>query len=216
MMPKLITEFIGTFFLTLVVCLTVAVPGPVGPIAPLVIGLALMAMVYMGGHISGAHYNPAVTVAVWIRGLIKPDLAIPYIVVQLLGAFGAAFIAFSFTGLALYVVPAKGATVATVLTAESIFTFALALVVLNVATVKAVAGNSYYGAAIGLTVTAGAACVGGISGGAFNPAVGVGTLLFAAIKGSSISHAWMYVVGPCTGAATAALVFRLQHPSGAD
>ncbi len=213
-MNKLLTEFIGTFFLVLIIAL--AVVGPAG-MGPLVIGCGLMVMVYMGGHISGAHYNPAVTLAIWIRGKIRPELALPYILVQLLGAFAAAAVAGPIVGHALVVKPDYTKyTTLEFLSVESLFTFALALVVLNVATVKQVAGNSYYGAAIGLTVTAGAACVGHISGGAFNPAVGVGTLLYAAMKGESITHAWLYVIGPCTGAAVAALVFKLQHGTSAD
>jgi aquaporin Z len=212
-MNRYLTEAIGTFFLVLTIALAVAT-GTV--LAPIVIGLILSIMVYMGGHISGGHFNPAVTLAVWIRGKIKTDDAVPYMVAQLLGAFVASFVAYTLDGQALYVHPAEGASISTVLTAESIFTFALALVVLNVATVKQVAGNSYFGAAIGLTVAVGATCVGHISGGAFNPAVGVGSLLFALIKGASITHAWMYVVGPCMGAVVAALVFKLQHGTSAD
>jgi aquaporin Z len=212
-MNKLLTEFIGTFFLMLTVALASA---GTSVLTPLAIGCALMVMVYMGGHISGAHYNPAVTLAVWIRGKIKTEQAIPYIVVQLLGAFVASFVAYTLVGRAFYIHHAEAASTASILVAESLFTFALALVVLNVATVKQVAGNSYYGAAIGLTVTVGAVCVGNLSGGAFNPAVGVGSLLFAAIKGASITHAWMYIVGPCMGAMVAALVFKLQNGTTAD
>src|SRR5437773_174869 len=90
---KLLTELVGTFLFFSVIALS----GPVGVLAPLAIGCALMVMVYMGGHISGAHYNPAVTLAVWMRGKIKPDEAIPYMVVQLLAAFCAAAVGFYLT-----------------------------------------------------------------------------------------------------------------------
>ena len=116
----------------------------------------------------------------------------------------------------MIVAPAPAFSMVQALAAEIIWTFALALVVLNVATVKQTSGNSYYGVAIGMTVAAGAACAGNISGGAFNPAVGVGSLLFAAIKGVSITHAWLYIVGPFLGAAVAAVVFRIQHGTSAD
>ncbi len=222
-MNKLLTEFIGTFFLVL----TIALASAYGtPITPLIIGCGLMVMVYMGGHISGAHYNPAVTLAVWMRGKIKPDEAIPYMVVQLLAAFCAAAVGFYLTvthdstgqelGHLLIVKGAPAYSTLQALASEIIWTFALALVVLNVATAKQTSGNSYYGVAIGMTVAAGAACVGHISGGAFNPAVGVGSLLFAAIKGESITHAWLYIVGPFLGAAIAAIVFRMQHGTSAD
>ena len=222
-MNKLLTEFIGTFFLVLAICLASAFAGAV---TPLIIGCALMAMVYMGGHISGAHYNPAVTLAVWMRGKIRADEAVPYMVVQLVGAFCGAAVGYYLTvnhdvdgkdfGHLLLVKGAPAFSNVQALAAEMIWTFALALVVLNVATVKQTAGNSYYGVAIGLTVAAGAACAGNISGGAFNPAVGVGSLLFAAIKGANITHAWLYLVGPFLGAAVAAVVFRMQHGTRAD
>ena len=222
-MNKLLTEFIGTFFLVLTIALAVTFAGP---ITPIIIGCGLMALVYMGGPISGAHYNPAVTLAVFMRGKIKLEQAIPYVVVQLLGAFCGAAIAYHLSathdpagttlGHLLIVAPAPAYTIMQALGAEILWTFALALVVLNVATVKQTAGNSYYGVAIGMTVAAGAACAGNISGGAFNPAVGVGSLLVAATKGASIAHAWLYIVGPCVGAAIAAIVFKIQHGTSAD
>ena len=90
-MRNYLTEFIGTFFLVLTIGLTV-LGGT--PLAPLAIGVSLMIMVYMGGHVSGAHYNPAVTLAVLIRGKIAPNLAVQYMVVQLAGAFVAAMTAY--------------------------------------------------------------------------------------------------------------------------
>ena len=81
-MNRYATELIGTFFLVLTVALTV-MGGT--PLAPLAIGSALMVMVYMGGHISGGHYNPAVTVAVRLRGAMEPSDFLPYILAQCLG-----------------------------------------------------------------------------------------------------------------------------------
>jgi aquaporin Z len=222
-MNKLVTEFVGTFFLVLTIALAVA-SGSV--LAPLVIGLVLAVMVYMGGPVSGGHYNPAVTLAVCLRGKIKPNEAVGYVVVQLLGAFCAAAVGYSLTLTqdaagkdiphVLYVLPGKDYSTIQALVAEMVFTFALALVVLNTATVKRTAGNSYFGLAIGMTVAVGAACAGHISGGAFNPAVGVGSLAFAAIKGASVSHGWLYIAGPLLGAAVAALVFKIQHGPNAE
>ena len=136
------------------------------------LGAALMVMVYAGGHISGAHYNPAVTLGVFIRGKVMLADVVPYIVAQLAGAALATVVVKFFragvdvTPMALQVGPA--------LLAEFLFTFALVYVVLNAATAEGTSGNSFYGLAIGMTVMTGAFAVGSISGGAFNPAVAVG------------------------------------------
>ncbi|MCI0432253.1 MAG: aquaporin family protein [Gemmatimonadetes bacterium] len=210
-MNKLVTEFTGAFFLVLTIGLVVATGAALGPIA---IGSALMVMVYMGGPISGAHYNPAVTLAVLLRGKIEAREAGAYVIAQVLGALAAAAIVSFLTGDTLEVAPAPQYSTGAALLAEVLFTFALALVVLNVATVDATAGNSYYGLAIGFTVFTGAVAVGGISGGAFNPAVAVGPqIVDAAIgDGGTIRHVWLYLVGPFTGGALAAIAFRFQHP----
>ncbi|MBV8555123.1 MAG: aquaporin, partial [Planctomycetaceae bacterium] len=170
-MAKYIVEFIGTFFLVFTVGMTVIGAGA-GVIPPLAIGSALMVMIYAGGHISGGHYNPAVTLAVWIRGRCSTVDAIAYWVAQMLAGLVAASVV-------LYMkkqptVTAMNPDLARALIAEALFTFALAYVVLNVATAKGTAGNSNYGLAIGFTVLTGAFAVGDISGGAFNPAVAVG------------------------------------------
>ena len=170
-MRKLLTEFIGTFFLVLTIGLTVTQGSQ---FAPLAIGAGLMVMVYMGGHISGAHYNPAVSLAVLMRGALPSADFIPYVAAQVAGATVAALIVNVITGQTFAPAPAVTATTTAALLVEVLFTFALALVVLNVATSKKTEGNSYYGLAIGLTVMTGAFAGGGISGGAFNPAVGLG------------------------------------------
>ena len=206
-MKKYVTELIGTFFLVLVIGLSVL--GGAGDMAPLAIGTALMVMVYMGGHISGAHYNPAVTLAIWMRGKIDPKDAGMYMVFQLIGAILAALEVWWLMGDTLEVAPSHPALHA--LAAEILFTFALALVILNVATADETAGNSYFGLAIGFTVMAGAYAAGGISGGAFNPAVGIGSILVDVMNGGSIAHIWLYIVGPFIGGALAALVFKFQH-----
>jgi aquaporin Z len=210
MARKLITEAIGTFFLVLTIGLTVVAEVPM---APLAIGAVLMTMIYMGGHVSGAHYNPAVTIAVLMRGKITAREVGPYIGAQLGGAILAAFAVFWLTGRALVVAPDPDAPAAVVLVAEFLFTFALVMVVLNVATTRRTEGNSYYGLAIGFTVLAGAYAVGAISGGAFNPAVGIGPAIVAAAVGQGgLGAIWYYIVGPVAGAAAAAALFRVQNP----
>lgn len=205
-MKRYVTEFIGTFFLVFTIGM-VSVAGSAG--APLAIGSALMVMVYMGGHISGAHYNPAVSLAVLLRGAMEKSDFVPYLVAQLLGATTASAVVVGLTGSTFAPAPSAGPVPA--LAAEALMTFALALVVLNVATAESTRGNSYYGLAIGFTVLAGASAVGNFSGGAFNPAVGIGPILVDTISGGdSLADVWLYIVGPFAGGATAAAVFKLQ------
>ena len=173
-----------------------------------------MVMIYMGGHVSGAHYNPAISIAILLRGKMDAKDLGPYIVAQLLGAIAGAALVKTFTGDTLTVAPGEDASVLAILLAEVLFTFALALVILNVATSKKTEGNSYYGLAIGFTVTAGAVAVGGISGGAFNPAVGIGPILIDGTMGDGgFGNLWYYLVGPIVGACLATAVFSFQEGS---
>ena len=204
-MPKYVTEFIGTFFLVLTVGSTGIAAGP-GVIAPLAIGSVLMVMIYAGGHVSGAHYNPAVTAAVCLRGRCAPADVVPYWIAQLLGAAAAAAAVLFFkTGEAVTL----NAVVPSAFAAEFLFTFALAYVVLNVATARATDGNSYFGLAIGFTVLAGAFAVGDVSGGAFNPAVAVGATMLGMLPWANL---WLYIVAELLGGATAAVVFKALNP----
>jgi aquaporin Z len=205
-MNKYIAEFIGTFFLVLTIGCTGIGTGA-GVIAPLAIGAALMVMVYAGGHISGAHYNPAVTLGIWMRGRVNTADVLPYIVSQLMAAaLAAATVKFLRAGIAVTpIVPKMGPA----LLAELLFTFALVYVVLNSATAEGTSGNSFYGLAIGMTVMTGAFAVGDISGGAFNPAVAIGISILGI---SSWSNLWIYLVANFVAAAMAAFVFNLINP----
>ncbi len=208
-MIKYLTEFIGTLFLVLTIGLSVINQSPM---APLTIGLGLMVMVYMGGHVSGAHYNPAVTLALMLRGKLPTGDVIPYIVSQLLGATVASVITFVITGQSFAPMPGATASPVAVLLVEILFTFALVLVVFNAATHPKTRGNSYYGLAIGLTLATGVAAGGAVSGGAFNPAVGIGpTLVNAILSGGAFTSLWYYLVGPLAGAGLAAVVYKLQE-----
>ena len=186
---KLVAEFIGTFFLALTIC-TAAVHGSAGEYAPFAIAATLMVMIYAVGHISGAHFNPAVTVAVWIRGACDKNDVAPYIVTQLLAGALAAFVSqellFSETSVASIQMDTTNA-----ISAEFLYTFALVYVILNVATAEATEGNSYYGAAIAFVVLAGALTVGEISGGSFNPAV-TGALYVSGVL--ELSDLWIHLV----------------------
>jgi aquaporin Z len=206
-MNKYIAEFIGTFFLVLTIGCTVVGAGAT-VIAPLAIGAALMVMVFAGGHISGAHYNPAVTLAVLIRGKVKPGDAVPYIIAQVAGAAVAALVVAKCLRAGVAVTP-MAPHVGTALLAEFLFTFALVYVVLNAATAEGTSGNSFYGLAIGMTVMTGAFAVGDISGGAFNPAVAVGISMLGL---SSWSNIWIYLLADFGAAIVAAIVFMLINP----
>ena len=203
---KLTVEFIGTFFLMFTVGLAVATAGT---LAPLAIGAVLMVMVFAGGHISGGHYNPAVSTAVLLRGKLAAEEYVGYVVTQAVAAILAGLLV-----RALGYAPHSAAAVVgggTMLVVEFLFTFALAYVVLNVATAADTEGNSFYGLAIGFTVAAGAFAAGPLSGGAFNPAVALGASVLGMF---TWSHVWIYLVAELIGGAVAAAVFLVTQPTG--
>jgi aquaporin Z len=206
-MNKYIAEFIGTFFLVLTIGCTVIGNGA-GAFAPLAIGSALMVMVFAGGHISGAHFNPAVTLGIWLRGKCEAKDVAPYMIFQIIGATLAAFAVKLLKG-ATAVTPLQPPIVPALL-AEFLFTFALVYVVLNTATAKNTSGNSFYGLAIGFTVLVGAFSVGNISGGAFNPAVAVGISIMGL---SSWPNIWIYLVADFAGGVAASGIFKALNPA---
>jgi aquaporin Z len=197
-MKKTLTEFIGTFFLVT----GAALGGGLGA------ALALMVMVYAGGHISGAHYNPAVSLAVWIRGKMSLGDMFGYWMSQVAGGLAAALVV-------MFVYKSEGTSACVIadttqgLVAELLGTFALAYVVLNVATSKGTTGNSFYGLAIAGTVLAMATVIGKFSGGAYNPAVAIG---LSVQKTLCWSQLWIYLVGSFGGALLAGLVFKMNNP----
>jgi len=204
---KLLTELVGTAIFFSVIALS----APIGPLAPLAIGGALMVMVYMGGHISGAHYNPAVSLGAVLRGKMPAGDLLPYWAAQLVGGV----IAFSFGHLVSSqtpgIHPGPHAGVGAALAVEIFFTTALVLVVLNAAMTPATQGNSFYGLAIGFTIVVAAFAGGPISGGAFNPAVGFGATFGSAIYAAgSWSDLWIYIVGPFIGAGIGAAIHAGQ------
>ena len=205
-MNKYITELLGTFLLVFTIGCTVVGNGA-GALAPLAIGSALMVMVFAGGHISGAHYNPAVTLGVWMRGKCEARDVPGYMISQIVGAMLAAS-AVRYLKAGAAVTPISVAPLPALL-AEFLFTFALVFVVLNVATAKGTSGNSFYGLAIGFTVMTGAFAVGNISGGVFNPAVAVGISMIGL---SSWANIWIYLLANFAAAATAALAFGVVNP----
>lgn len=205
-MTKYLTESIGTFFLVLTIGCSV-IGGGANVVPPLAIGAVLMVMIYAGGHVSGGHYNPAVTLGVWMRGGCPSTDVAPYWIAQIVGGMAGAFATKFLVGAppGVLLVPKVGPA----LVAEFLFTFALVYVVLNTATAKVTAGNSYYGLAIGMTVMAGAFAVGPISGAAFNPAVAIGISTMGIVPPTSI---WIHIVGDLAGAAVAAYAFKFINP----
>lgn len=197
---KYIVEFIGTFFLVL----TIGLSGG----NALAIGGVLAAMVYMGGYISGGHYNPAVTLGIFLQKKISRNDAGIYMLVQLVAAIVAAGIFQAVHGGKMTVGPATDVSFVAALLVEIIFTFALVSVVLHTAVSKKAKDNNYYGLAIGFILMAGVFAGGHISGGAYNPAVGLGPNLYDLSSLSShVSNTWLYLIGPFVGGLLASLVF---------
>ena len=209
-MRKLVVEFIGTFFLVLTIVVAVNNGAALG-FAALAIGTVLMVMVYAGGHISGAHYNPAVTLAVFLRGKCDAKDVLPYMIAQILGGVLAALIGTyllgNIGGVTLPGNPSRLDALPALL-AEFLGTFALCYVVLQTATTKSTEGNSYYGLAIGFTVMCMAYSLGAVSGGAFNPAVAVGV---STAKMAAWSDIWIFLVGNFAAGALAAFVFNYVY-----
>ncbi len=203
---KCLYEFIGTFFLVFTVGMTVLDPNSAGVAAPLAIGSILAVMIFAGGHISGGHYNPAVSFAVFLRGKLDMQNLFFYWIAQLAAGIAAGYLTIYMKG--AQAPAALEPDIIKALIAEFLFTFALCFVVLHVATDKHTENNSYFGLAIGFTVLAGAYAVGSISGGAFNPAVAVGITV---MNLSLLSNLWIFVVANLLGGAVAAGVFKASH-----
>lgn len=174
------------------------------------VGMMVAVLVFAFGHVSGAHINPAVTLAVYIRGKINVVRAALYIVAQVAGAFVGALVPMYVLDDKTITFPKRGVDdVMRVLVVETVFTLLIATVVLNVATTKAQAGNSFFGLAIGFAVTAAAKSGAYISGGAFNPAVGLALPVIA----EHYDDIWIYAVGPLLGGALAGGLFLLVTPA---
>lgn len=203
---KLVVEFIGMFLFVFTVGMATNKAGA-GALAPLAIGSILMVMVFAGGHISGGHFNPAVSTAVRLRGRMTNEEFGAYLVTQFAAAVLAGLLVRYVGGREAQAVVASDGKM---LVVEFLFTFALAWVVLNVATARGTEGNSFYGLAIGFTVVAGALAVGGISGGAFNPAIALGAMVTGLFQWSNI---WIYLIADFLGAAAAAWAFLFVLPA---
>ncbi|MFG2452826.1 MIP/aquaporin family protein [Streptomyces sp. NPDC048512] len=201
------TEFIGSFFLVLAVGCSVLSKSA---LAPLGIGVTLTVMVYAGGHISGGHFNPSVSLGVAVRGKMGLYRTLGYALAQIAGGVLAAVVAQFIVDPGSHpALSPTGRDVGAVFLAELLFTFALVYVVLNVATSADHPHNGFYGLAIGLTVVAGITAVGAISGGFFNPAVTLGGAVMGLVAWSKI---WIWLVAQLVAAGLAGVAFILQNP----
>jgi len=199
-MKRLIMEAIGSFFLVFAMCLTGQ---------PLAIGLIFAAMIYIGGHISGGHYNPAITLSFWLCGKLETCRLLCYTLAQTLGAFSAAALFNLIFNNTFFPAPLEHIHVWEAITIEALFTFVLCMVVLTVMMAHHLKANAIYGLAIGLTLTALLLSGGEISGGAFNPAVGLGPILYdTLLGGTSWHHLVIYLVGPSIGSIVAAYTYK--------
>jgi aquaporin Z len=199
---KYTIEFIGTFFLVL----TIGLSGG----NALAIGAVLAAMAYMGGYLSGAHYNPAVSLAMVLQKKIGRNEAGRYMLIQLFAALVACAIYQTVHGGRIIVSPGHGVGFGAALITEIVFTFELVSVVLHTAVSKKTSGNNYYGLAIGFVLIAAVLAGGAISGGAYNPAVGLGPNLYDwGSLSSHLSNIWLYLIGPFVGGLLASIVFSM-------
>lgn len=208
-MPQLVAEYLGTFFLVLTISM-VAVNAPLHltQTAPIAIGLALTALVYAFGPISGAHFNPAVTIGLYLAGRHPKAQVAPYIVAECLGAGMAAIIAMYLNGTAEAPMTPSAAPG---FIAEGLWTFLLVCVILQI-TSKRNAGNQWFGLVVGLTIAGGAYAMGGVSGAAFNPAVWLALALEGALRWADW---WIFVIAPCVGGGLAAAVQGVLEPGEA-
>jgi aquaporin Z len=211
-------EFIGTFFFVLVIGLVVgkAAEGVIAPgagdFAPLVIGCTLMILVFAGGHISGGHFNPAVTLGVFLRGKCPAADVAPYMIAQCVGGVLGALTVNYIKGGPQALAATPDAMVTKAMLVEFLFTYFLVNNVLNSATSKKNAGNSYYGIAIGFTIVVAAYAGGGISGGAYNPAIACG---LSALGIKPLASIWMFIVPELLGAVAAAIMYKVINPDEA-
>jgi len=212
-----VIEAAGTMLLCFTVA-TAAAPSNTSGLAPLAIGSILMAQVYAGGSTSGAHYNPAVTIAVSLRRalaswehrlVVPPMVALGYICVQLLGGIAGALLGKQVVGTIGFPAAGPNSTPLIAFTAETIATFFLCYVVLQTATVAKLADKQYFGLAIGYTVAAMAVGVAPLSGGAINPAVGMLGRVASGRLFALDATPWYYFAGPVSGGILAAFVFRV-------
>lgn len=214
--PVYVSEVVGTFFLVLTVCLNVFNDASdetlKRTLRPLSIGMILMVMIFATGDVSGGHYNPAVTVSIHLTHpqTVSFNKAVRYIIAQTIGGITAALLGGWIMGNTETLSPGENRTAFDAMSAEVFFAMALCFVVLNVATTKQDAKNSYFGIAIGFTVAAAAYAIGPVSGCALNPAVSFSVMMAHFINtGTGLSYIVVYLGTPMIGAFLASSLFKI-------
>merc|ERR1719472_214613 len=207
---QFVSEFLGTFFLVLTVGLNVLGSSPAPALS---IAASLMVMIYALGGVSGAHFNPAVTVALTLAGK-SPAGDIPhYMAAQLLGGLAASLAYTGLVGKAVPLQPGAGHSWSDAAFAEILYTFVLCFVVLNVATLSGQhltnggKAKQIYGLAIGFCIVVGGYAIGSVSGGSLNPAVSFALDTSNAMKGGTWMNCVPYSCFEVIGAAAAAGAF---------
>jgi aquaporin Z len=207
---KYVVEFIGTFFLVMAFCMTAG--GGLGQFAPLAVGLTLVMLIYSGGHISGSHLNPAVSLAVYLRGKLNAGDVLPYMVGQFLGATAAAMLSgFLLASIQTPEPVTKELDIVPALIAELLGSMLYVYVYLNMFTTRKTSGNTYFGLAIGLAYLAATYTFQNVSEGAFNPAMALAITMANFTSWSSI---WIFLVANFAGGALAA--FLSQYVNGPE
>lgn len=225
--PMYIAEFFGTMIVSCTFAMvtrpSITFYGPSGSdtpqhqesfVAPVAVGFVIIALIYAFGHISGAHFNPAITISVYCRGFITLIDSLIFIVMQLTGSIVGAFIAIGFTGELPYIEPGAKYkdSYGRLCVVEMIYTFAVAVVAINVATTESQRGNFFYGVSIGMCVCAGMATAQKISGGAFNPAIGTALSITNAMRATGTGRfVWIYWTGPMLGGYMGGLSYHVLN-----
>lgn len=207
-MQKYIAELIGSFFLVLALGLTGNILGS---------GLLIIAVIYLGGHISGAHYNPAVTLAFWAARGMPLKTMLWYLLNQLAGALLGCLLIFLIVGTSLQVIPSTSSTSVQYTIVEFLFGFLLCMVYLTLFLTPYFRNNRIYGLAIGLSYT-GILMVGQpVTGGVFNPALAAAISIVDFFDhGESYQYLHVYILSPAIGAIIAGNLFsyfiRTDYP----
>ena len=189
-MKKYILELIGTFFIVFTVGLGSN---------PLAVGFAYISMIYIGFNISGAHYNPVISIVMFLKKKIDTKNLILYVLFQILGSCLAA-LSISVMKSNMQIQPVLADSIYSVLFIEAIFTFFIVLAYIRV-TSEELKNNSFYGLVIGLPLIVGMFSASAVSGAVFNPAVSIGPSLIDIVTKDGVSQyfTWYYLIGPILG-----------------
>jgi aquaporin Z len=207
---KYVVEFLGTFFIVMTICMMEG--GGMGQFAPIAAGGMLLALMYSSFHISGGHFNPAVSVAIYLRGKLNSGDLLPYIVSQFIGGTLAAMLAgFLLNSTGSATPSPKALEIVPSIIAELLGTLLFVYVFLNLTTIKKTSGNIYYGVTLGFTFMAVMYAFGTISGGAFNPAIGLGITMANLTSWETI---WVFPLANFVGGVLAA--FLSQYVNGPE